>query len=202
MRNLIAFTLVLLASLPTWGDTLQQKVAALDAVPGVLEAWIDREPEPVGKAGTLTRGVVAWYVLTDGTVKLEASDVLVSQFGVEGQEAAYWLQQIPAPLRPASEVKYLSSRTTGGWAGLTGAQQLSAISTFCNVVYASANAGASAIREIEVDPVDGTTIRVTGFFDIGTTWQKQEWYVRLIDANGSVAAPYSNIEFQRVAAAG
>lgn len=198
LRYAILWAAVAVAAL-THADSLQQRVDALDAAPNVLEAWIDTAPVSIGRAGTVYAGRVAWVESSGSTATQRGVDVIVVNLGVVGQEAAYWLNAIPEPLKPSTEVKYLSSRTASGWGALTGAAQLTAIEGFCNSVYAGANPGAGAIREFAATPTNGTTIKVSGYFDLGTTWEHQTWYVRLIDANGSVAAPYSNIEFQRVA---
>jgi hypothetical protein len=118
----------------------------------------------------------------------------------EPEEAAYWLGNIPAPLRPApAEVKYLSARTTAGWGGLSGAAQAAAIQSFCNTTYKAANNGARDIREFTVSPIDGNTVKVSGFFNTGagfTTWERQTWFIKLIDANGATSG--ANVEFHRV----
>jgi len=200
LRYIILWAAVALAAI-TGADTLQQKVDALGAAPNVLEAWIEVAPVSFGRAGTLYAGKVAWVEVSGQTVQQRGIEVIVKNLGIVGQEQAYWVNDLPGPLKPSTEVKYLSSRTTAGWGALSGAAQLSAIEGFCNSVYATASPGAGAIREFSATPTNGTTIKVSGYFDLGTTWEHQTWYVRLIDPNGSVSAPYSNIEFQRVAEA-
>lgn len=195
MKHLILCIAIALAGIAT-ADTLQQRVDALDAAPNVLEAWIEVAPVSIGRAGTVYAGRVAWVESTGSTATQRGIEVIVVNLGVVGQEAAYWLNEVPGPLK--TETKYLTSRTASGWGALTAAAQSTAIQGFCNSVYQAVNVGAGNIREFSVSPVDGTTIKVSGYFDIGTTWEQQTWYVRLIDPNGSVAAPYSNIEFQRV----
>lgn len=195
MKHLILIFAITLAGIAS-ADTLQQRVDALGAAPNVLEAWIEVAPVSIGRAGTVYAGRVAWVESTGSTATQRGIEVIVVNLGVVGQEAAFWLNDVPGPLK--TETKYLTSRTASGWGALTTAAQATAIQGFCNSVYQSVNVGAGAIREFSVSPVDGTTIRVSGYFDIGTTWEHQTWYIRLIDANGSVAAPYTNIEFQRV----
>ncbi len=197
MKYFIALLTIALAAF-TQAESLQAKVDALGAAPGVLEAWIDIAPVSMGKAGTLYAGKVAWVEVSNGTVSQKGIDVIVQHLGEVGQEAAYWVNDLPGPLKPVSDTKYLNGRTAGGWANLTGAAQLTAIQGFCNSVYAGAFPGASNIREFTCTAIDASTIKIGGYFDLGTTWEHQTWYVRLLDANGSVAAPYSNIEFQRV----
>lgn len=198
LRYAILWAAVAVAAI-AGADTLQQRVDALDAAPNVLEAWIEVAPVSIGRAGTVYAGRVAWVESSGSTATQKGVDVIVVNLGVVGQEAAYWLNDVPGPLK--TETKYLTSRTTAGWGALTAAAQSEAIESFCNSVYKAANAGASDIREFSVTATNGSTIRVSGYFDIGTTWEHQTWYVRLIDPNGSVTAPYSNIEFQRVAEA-
>lgn len=203
-RYIILWLAVAVAAI-AGADTLQQRVDALKAAPNVLGAWVEVAPVSLPRGGELYAGRVAWVEATGSTASQRGIEVIVLNSGkIENGvnvEQAYWVNDLPGPLKPSTEVKYLSSRTTGGWGALTGAAQLSAIEGFCNSVYAGANPGAGAIREFSATPTNGTTIKVSGYFDLGTTWEHQTWYVRLIDANGSVTAPYSNIEFQRVAEA-
>lgn len=197
-RYLIIWLAVALSAI-AGADTVQQKLDALNAKSGVvLAAWIEVTPRTMGRS-PLHLGTIAWIQISGDHVTSKSADIIVANMGVVGQEAAYWVGGTPEPLR--GEDKFLSSRTTGGWAALTRAQQISAIQSFCNGVYKAAVAGARDIRDFQVEPVDGNTIRVSGYFNTGqglTQWERQSWFVRLIDPNGSVAAPYSNVEFQRV----
>ena len=180
--------------------TIDEQVAALAAAPNVLRAFQAGDPKTIF-GGNLHMVRVEWFTVSGNVVNSEAQSLIVDKM-TEPEEAAYWLGNIPAPLRPApAEVKYLTSRTTGGWGTLTAAAQKTAIQNFCNEVYKVANAGAANIREFTVEPIDGTTVKVRGNFNTGngfTEWTPMAWYVRLKDANGSVAAPYSNVEFHRV----
>lgn len=183
--------------------TVQGLLDALNAKTGVvLSAWIDVTPAVMPRSD-LHLGTIAWVEIADGAVTKQTKDIIIKDLGdvVEGVniEQAYWVGGVPGPLRP--EGKFLSARTTGGWAGLTRAAQLAAIQSFCNSVYKGAVAGARDIREFQCEAVDGNTVKVSGYFNTGASlaeWQRQTWFVKLLDANGSVAAPYSNIEFQRV----
>lgn len=179
--------------------TITERVESLDAAAGVLSAFTKGEVETIG--GNLHTQRVEWVTTSGDVANSFAARLIVDEYGTE-TEAAYWLGELPAPLRPVvPEEKYLTARTVSGWGALTAAAQKAAIESFCNEVYKAAVAGARDIREFTVTPVDGTKVKVSGYFNAGqnnTTWERQTWYIRLIDANGSVAAPYSNIEFQRV----
>lgn len=187
--------------------TAQERINALADAPGVLAAFRAMGPageyRPVG--GNLYAVLVQWYSI-DGNIAVDGKNHLivanVESEDPEAPEVAYWLGQIPAPLRPAApEVKYLSDRTTGNWGDLSGAAQQAAILDFCNAVYKEAVSGARDIREFRVEAINGKTVKVSGYFNVGenlTEWAYRTWYVKLIDANGSVASPYSNIEFQAV----
>ncbi len=209
MTRLILALVITLAGF-AHADTVQQKIDQLNAKTGVvLAAWMEVAPAPIQRSNVnpqsdpLYLGVIGWIEIVDGAAVRRNNDIIVKDLGdvVEGVniEQAYWVGSIPTPLR--AETKFLSSRTAGGWAGLTRAAQLSAIQTFCNAVYKGAVAGARDIRDFQCEPVDGSTIRVSGYFNTGaglTTWERQTWFVKLIDPNGSVVSPYDNVEFHRV----
>ena len=175
--------------------TLEEKLTEIAAKDGVIDAAIITLSPPTG-FNTLNAAKIAWYVdAGDGVARGQSAEFLITGSGTP-QETVYAIGNAPPILQ--SETKFLADRTAGGWAALTAAQQFTAIQDFCNAVYIAAHAGASNIREFSINNVNGTTIRVNGNFDVGTTWQQQSWYVRLIDPNGSVAAPYSNVEFQQI----
>lgn len=211
MTRYILTLVIALAGL-SHADTVQQKIDQLNAKTGVvLAAWMEVAPAPIQRSNVtpedspLYLGVIGWIEIVDGAAVRRNNDIIVKDLGEVVNEVnieqAYWVGSIPTPLR--AETKFLASRTTGGWGSLTRAAQLSAIQGFCNAVYKGAVAGARDIREFTCEPVDGSTIRVSGYFNTGaglTTWERQTWFVKLLDPNGSVAAPYSNIEFQRVVA--
>lgn len=178
--------------------TLEQKLTEISEKPGVLGAAIIPLGQPTGFT-TLHAAKIAWYLdAGNGVTQGQSAEFIITGKDTP-QEAVYAIGNVPPILQ--TETKFLASRTAGGWGNQTAAQQFAAIENFCNGVYVAAHAGASNIREFSVSNVNGTTIRVNGNFDVGTTWEPQSWYVRLIDPNGSVAAPYANVEFQRIVVA-
>ena len=189
--------------------TIAERIESLAEASGVLAAFravgAAGQARPVG--GNLHAVLVHWYT-ADGDITTEGKGNLIvinaESEDPEAPEVAYWLGQLPGPLRPVvPEVKYLTARTAGGWANLAGTAQKTAILGFCNEVYKAATPGARDIREFEVTPIDGNTVKISGNFNIGAAldeWAPRTWYIKLIDANGSVSTPYSNVEFQAVVA--
>lgn len=198
MLRLILIAAITFAGL-SYGETAEQLRVRIAAKPGVISCnWAQgAQPASIPNHGTLYRGILEWWYIENATMKKGSGEVGIVDLGTE-TEAAYWMIVTPAIDAPVVDTKYLTSRTANGWAALTGVQQKTAIQDFCNAVYAAASPGAGAIREFDVQPTSGSIVKVSGYFDLGTTWERQTWYIRLIDPNGSVAAPYSNIEFQKV----
>lgn len=193
------YVLVLIAlayGLATNADTLVEREAQLSAASGVLDVWRENDnPTPVPRSQALWQ-ITLHYAVSDGpSSRLESATLLIYDYSGES-ESATWFRRVPEVLR--AEEKFLSDRTTGGWDGLTRAQQWAEIESFCNEVYQAAAVGAQAIRSFNVSSIQGDTVQVSGYFDLGNTWQYQTWFIRLVNPNGSVAAPYSNIEFKRV----
>lgn len=178
---------------------ISERVAALDAAQNVLAAYTRGEVEAIG--GNLHAVRVEWVVTSGDVVNNYAARLIVDDFGLE-TEAAYWQGELPGPLRPAPvETKYLTMRTAGGWAALTAAAQRTAIENFCNDVYKAKVANARNIRDFSVEPWDGSTVKVSGWFNTGASldeWRRRAWFIRLIDPNGSVAAGSGNVEFHEV----
>lgn len=192
MRIILALTL-LLAGMAS-AATLEERRVELAAADGVLAAVTTQSLTPILPGVNLYVAQIR-FAYAEGDV---AEDQTVSLIGVnqgEVDEEVYWFGQLPKPLRV--ETKYLTSRTAGGWAALSKSAQESAIETFCNNYYENATAGdQDPIREFNVQPVSGDTVKVSGYFDVGTTWERQSWYAKLINID---AAPVQNtdVQFQR-----
>lgn len=185
--------------------TVDQRIAQISEASGVISAFMERE-EAITNAN-LYLITIRWYYLKDGIALRDEAQLIVlnrTSQDPESPETAYWFVRTPSILVVPTEVKYLTSRTAGGWASLSGSAQKAAIENFCNEVYKAANAGAANIREFSAEPINGTTVKVRGNFNTKDAnnafnqWTPMVWYVRLIDANGSVATPYSNVEFHKV----
>jgi hypothetical protein len=191
MKYLILFATLTLAAL-SYGDTLQQRVDALDGAPNVLEAWIEVAPVSIGRAGTVYAGRVAWVESTGATATQRGVDVIVVNLGVVGQEAAYWLNAIPEPLKPATPDAYITGRTVP----FTKAQ----VESFCNTQWraTSGNAAARDVIEFSVENVTGNTVRVSGLFhDVATNNRVRLTYlISLVDANGATTG--ANVKFEKV----
>jgi hypothetical protein len=191
MKYLILFATLTQAAL-SYGDTLQQRVDALDGAPNVLEAWIEVAPVSIGRAGTVYAGRVAWVESTGATATQKGIEVIVVNLGVVGQEAAYWLNAIPEPLKPATPDAYITGRTVP----FTKAQ----VESFCNTQWkaTSGNAAARDVIEFSVENVTANTVRVSGLFhDVATNNRLQLTYlISLVDANGSASG--ANVKFEKV----
>jgi hypothetical protein len=191
MKYLILFATLTLAAL-SYGDTLQQRVDALDGAPNVLEAWIEVAPVSIGRAGTVYAGRVAWVENTGATATQKGIEVIVVNLGVVGQEAAFWLNAIPEPLKPATPDAYITGRTVP----FTKAQ----VESFCNTQWraTSGNAAARDVIEFSVENVTGNTVRVRGLFhDVATNNRLQLTYlISLVDANGATSG--TNVKFEKV----
>lgn len=190
-RYIILWAAVAVAAI-AGADTLQQRVDALDAAPNVLEAWIDTAPVSIGRAGTVYAGRVAWVESSGSTATQKGIEVIVVNLGVVGQEAAYWLNAIPDPLKPATPDAYITGRTVP----FTKAQ----VEAFCNTQWkaTSGNAAARDVIQFTVENVTGNTVRVSGLFhDVATNQRvKLTYLISLVDANGATSG--ANVKFEKV----
>lgn len=171
--------------------------------------------EERGQRGTFMPGVswvtgspdiyycrVIWVIDTGATVKRESKDVLFLNGGsTKSEEVIGWLGgDEPDFLKAVAETKYLSGRNTGGWAALTGAQQLAAITTKLNEYWVHAQGAArDPILRLVIEPINANTIKATGEFDTSTGWEQRTYYVTLTDPNGSLVAGNANVKFRRLA---
>lgn len=178
-------------------DTLQQRVDALDAAPNVLEAWIEVAPVSIGRAGTVYAGRVAWVESTGATATQKGIEVIVVNLGVVGQEAAFWLNAIPEPLKPATPDAYITGRTQP----FTKAQ----VESFCNTQWkavlvngVAVNAAARDVIQFTVENVNANTVRVSGLFHDAATGNrvKLTFLITLVDANGATTG--ANVKFEKV----
>lgn len=196
MKYFIALLTIALAAF-TQAESLQAKVDALGAAPGVLEAWIDIAPVSMGKAGTLYAGKVAWVEVSNGTVSQKGIDVIVQHLGEVGQEAAYWVNDLPGPLKAAPADAYITGRNTP----FTKAQ----VEAFCNAQWkavlvngVAVNAAARDAIDFTVQNVTANTVRVQGLFhDVATGNRvRLTFLITLVDANGSTSG--TNVKFEKV----
>jgi hypothetical protein len=195
MRYFLLF-IALAYGLVTNAATVAERMTELQAA--TIAARMVGTPDPIWESATVHTVDVEYWYIDDETIRDNIVTMAIRFYNNQGgTEDAYWLRRVPEPLRAPDAVKYLEDRTVSGWGQLSQGQQEAAIEGFCNSVYQAANPGAEDIRRFTVEAVSGDTILVSGDFDTGTTWQNQHWYVHLIDPDGSVAAPYTNIRFER-----
>ena len=195
MKYLIGFVIALV-SLAAGADTLQAKVDALNAAPGVLEAWVDKAPVSMGKAGTLYAGRVAWVQVTGAIVEQKGAEVIVKNLGLVvneiNTEQAYWVGSVPGPLAAAVPDAYITGRTVP----FTKVQ----VESFCNTQWkaTSGNSAARDVIEFTVQNVTGNTVRVQGLFhDVATNQRVRLTYlISLVDANGATTG--TNVKFEKV----
>lgn len=172
--------------------TVQERIAELNAVPEVLDAWIETTPASIPRAGEIYTGRLGWAYLTGGVVRLTGHDLIIVKLGVIGEEAAYWLNQVPDILKPAEPDAYITGRTQP----FTKAQ----VEAFCNAQWraTSGNAAARDVIEFSVSNVTANTVRVSGLFhDVATNNRiKLTYLISLVDANGATSG--ANVKFEKV----
>lgn len=193
----------LLYSAATMAATLEERMTQLRAV--TLQAEYDT-PAHVG-AGFLNLHVtnVTYYVVEGDIVTANKVTAIISNYlsvDPENPEAAYWLRSLPEPLRPAPSPPVLFSART------VGAVTAANVETYCNNRWTATvqNGGAghttaASIREFSVTPIDGKTVQISGKFNIpedALPWQYRSYYIRLVDADGSVQPGNVNVKFERV----
>lgn len=195
MKYLITL-LIALTALAANATTLQQQVDALNAAPGVLEAWVDKAPVSMGKAGTLYAGRIAWVQVSGSIVEQKGAEVIVKNLGLivneVNTEQAYWVGSVPGPLAAAVPDAYITGRTTP----FTRAQ----VEAFCNTQWkaTSGNAAARDVIEFTVQNVTANTVRVQGLFhDVATGNRvRLTFLITLVDPNGLASG--ANVKFEKV----
>ena len=195
MKYLIGL-LITLTALAAQATTLQQQVDALNAAPGVLEAWVDKAPVSMGKAGTLYAGRVAWVQVTGSVVEQKGAEVIVKNLGLVvnevNTEQAYWVGSVPGPLAAAVLDAYITGRTVP----FTRVQ----VEAFCNTQWRATggNTNARDVIEFSVTNVTANTVRVQGLFhDVATNQRVRLTYlISLVDANGATTG--TNVKFEKV----
>ena len=188
----LTILLILAIATVTHAATMAEQLAVVQAAPGVLAAEITKPATPIQGFNTLSLAEVTYYLLDSGIVSSNAIEMIVVDQG-KPTEAGYWTRRLPTILRQAPvPEKYITDRTVS----FTATQ----IEAFCNAVWRSANSGADDIIEFVVTTIDGRTVRVSGKFDVGAELREQrEYYIWLVDPNGSVAPGNANVKFQRIA---
>lgn len=172
--------------------TTAQQLAAVSAAPNVIAAFLAKDPEPIPKTTQLHHARMSWYYLSGGFVLNGGADLIIVNYGVAGQESAYWFNTLPSILAERTAPTFITGRNTP----FTGAQ----VETFCNAQWRATqgNSAALAVKEFTVSNVDPNTIRVGGLFHDVATNQRQRlsYLITLVDANGSTSG--ANVKFEKV----
>jgi len=180
--------------------TVEERINELKAVPEVLDAWIERTPASVPRAGEIYKGALAWAHLAGGVVRLGGHDIIVVKLGVIGEEAAYWLNHGPDILKPTPADAYITGRTAAAAANPKRPFTKAEVQSFCNAQWrlTSGNAAALDVKDFSVTNFDANTIRVTGFFhDVATNTRPWlNYFITLVDPNGATTG--ANVKFEKV----
>ena len=210
MRYLLILSLALISTFVS-AETAEELNTRIGAKPTVISCnWsVGRSPQSLNNHGALFYAQLEWYYLDeDGIVQKDSNEVIVKDLGVVAVpaesivgELAYWAHKRPAIDTTPVETKYITTRTAGGWAAQTGEQQLAAIKTKLNEYWVEAQGNPrDEILNLDIQPVNGNTIKASGEFDTGTGWENRTYYVTLTDPNGSLTAGNANVKFRRLAA--
>lgn len=180
--------------------TVQERIAELNAVPEVLDAWIETTPTSIPRAGEIYTGRLGWAYLTGGVVRLTGHDLIIVKLGVIGEEAAYWLNQVPDILKPAEPDAYITGRTAAAAQNPKRPFTKAEVQSFCNAQWRATNGNSAAldIKDFSVTNTAPNEIKVSGYFhEVATnTRPRYSFFVTLTDPNGAAAAP--NVKFEKV----
>lgn len=180
--------------------TVQERIAELNAVPEVLDAWIERTPTSVPRAGEIYKGTLAWAHLSGGVVRLGGHDIIVVKLGVIGEEAAYWLNQVPDILKPAEADAYITGRTAAAAANPKRPFTKAEVESFCNAQWRATNGNSAArdVIEFSLTNLTSNTVRATGLFhDVATGNRlRLTCLISLVDPNGATTG--ANVKFEKV----
>lgn len=176
------------------------RIAEIDAVQSVVETWVKKVPSSIPGTGTLYHGSLAWAYLDEGLAKTDGHEILVVDFGLEGQEAAYWLNSLPNILRPEPADAYILGRTAAAAQNPKRPFTAAEVESFCNTQWraTSGNAAALAIKGFGVENIDANTIKVHGYFhDVAAnTRPRLTFFITLVNPNA--AASGANVKFEKV----
>jgi hypothetical protein len=170
--------------------TVEQRLQSLRDVQGVLAAYL------VGQV-TSEPGVdyvpVAWVTGGVDVGRKDGGTLIATGRNTEA-EAAIWGGSLPAPQVPAAVAPgYITERNPP----FTAAQ----VKAFINATWrGTTEGGASApdVLAIEMDNLDGKSIRVSGLFWIAENGTRSDraYVIRFVDANGATSG--ANVKFERI----
>lgn len=175
--------------------TLENLLSDLEAADGVLAASYSN-PQLVGQNLNDVWTTDFIFVEEEGAVANIKKHRAIAFGAISATADAYWLGNLPDPLRVTPATVYFADRTVSS---ITAAQ----IETFCNTTWKALPNQSTApdIRGFSVVPVDGKTVRFEGYLNTGAAgalWKLKKYFIRLVDPNGSVTVGNANIKFEEI----
>jgi hypothetical protein len=169
------------------GMNIAQRILSLTAIQGV-SAWRVGEARTIG--GDQHVVTLAWTYGTTDVRKRGGGDLIVSGYETP-QESAAWAGELPELLRPAVAAPgYITERNTP----FTHAQ----VVDFANAQWraqGAAYASAPDILGIELDNLDGKSVKVSGLFWMeGGGRSNRAYVIRLVDPNGNPSGANVKLE--------
>lgn len=169
---------------------ITQRIETVGAAPGVLAAFAKGEVEAIG--GNLHLVNVVWFHVAGAVARRGGGSLIVSGYGT-GAESALWGGNLPDVIAPAPAAQgYITERTVP----FTKAQVIA----FANAQWRAQGAAytnAPDILGIEVDNMDGKSVKVSGLFWMdGGARSDRGYVIRLVDPNGLTSG--ANVKFEQI----
>ena len=195
MKKFTIALMALLVAIVSNAATVDERLTEIKAASGVVDAAITQDATAIPGFLTLSIAQITYYIQSGNVAQGNAVSLLVVNSGQQ-TEVAYWERRLPSVLAPPdSDETYITDRATPF--------KKPQIETFCNALWLEANPGVGPIKQLTIANIDGTTVRVSGEFDIGNSVrERRDYYLWVVDVSGSYApnAANTNIKFERIKA--